>query len=86
MKEYPVQIMCYCVASGCAQQGLSGIQSGVASKATRTLHDKLPRGIVGQYYVPHQAAISELGNKMMAQQDERRVEVLFIPFRGYRHK
>ncbi len=39
----------------------------------------------GQYYVPFQAATLELGNKMTAHQDERRVEVLFIPIQGYRH-
>jgi hypothetical protein len=52
--------------------------------ATRTLHDELPGGIV--LCSLHQAATSELGNKMTGQQDERRVEVLFIPFRSYRHK
>jgi hypothetical protein len=28
----------------------------------------------------------ELRNKMITQRGEHRVEVLFIPFRGYRHK
>jgi hypothetical protein len=38
-----------------------------------------------KYYVSHRTATSELGNKMMAQKDKRRVEVLFIPFRSYKH-
>ncbi len=50
--------------------------------ATSTLHYELPGGIV---YVPHQVETLELRNKMTAQRDERRVEVQFIPFRGYRH-
>jgi hypothetical protein len=36
-----------------------------------TLHEGLPGGIV---HVPHQAATSELGNKMTAQKEERRVD------------
>jgi hypothetical protein len=43
-------------------------------------------GYLEGYYVPHRTATLELGIKMMTQKDKRRVEVLFVRFRGYRHK
>ena len=54
---------------GCAQQG--AVKAVRLPTASSTLHEGLPGGIV---YVPHQAATSELGNKMTAQKEERRVD------------
>ncbi len=50
----------------------------------------LPRTVAsthmkGGYYVPHRLQMSELRNKMITHKNEHRAEVLFIPFRGYRH-
>jgi hypothetical protein len=64
--------------SGCAQRGAVVFKAVWRRTATSTLHDGLPGGIV---LCNPQA----LGNKMISQKDELRVEVLFIAFRGYRH-